>query len=73
MKASTLKRKYPDTWASVYDGVMNEMRMAAPTVAHNAAFYACDEMHKAASRKDNKVAAKTSYNRQITKRRKHAS
>ena len=56
MKASTLKRKYPDTWASVYDGVMNEMRMAAPTVAHNAAFHACDEMHRAVGRKNSKKA-----------------
>jgi hypothetical protein len=64
MKATTLKRKYPDVWASVYDGTMQEMRMAAPTVAHNAAFYACSEMHKAASRE---VAVKTSHNKRKPK------
>ena len=73
MKASTLKKKYEDLWLSVADSVTADMRMYAETVAHNAAFYACSEYHKIASRKNNIVAGKTSYNKPSAKRRKAAA
>jgi hypothetical protein len=63
VKASTLKKKYENLWLSVADSVTADMRMYAETVANNAAFYACSEYHKIASRKNNVEAGKTSYNK----------
>ena len=51
MKDKTLQKLYPDLWESVRDSVIADMAMYSKTVAHNAAFYACDAFHKSYSKK----------------------
>ena len=46
MKATTLKKKYPEMWEAIYDRVLQDMKIAAATVAHNAAFEATLEYHR---------------------------
>ncbi|RPJ20594.1 MAG: hypothetical protein EHM35_19275 [Planctomycetaceae bacterium] len=53
MRATTLKKKYPEMWRAVEDQVvrdLSDMPIAASIrerTAHNAAFVACSEHHKA--------------------------
>jgi hypothetical protein len=70
VNAYELKKKYEDLWLSVADSVTADMLMYSKTVAHNAAFYACSEYHKIASRKEIVVAGKTSNNTRSPKRAK---
>ena len=54
MRASTLKAKYPDLWKAVEDQVLFDFREKLFMIgddlvrvfAHNAAFVACDHVHK---------------------------
>lgn len=48
MRAAELKKKYPEMWEAVSDSVIKDFRSAklAGTIAHNAAFVACEEHHR---------------------------
>lgn len=54
MRATTLKKKYPDEWARIADSMDNDIKIFNPDlpktdrdrIAHDAAFLGCYEMDK---------------------------